>query len=278
MKKNITKFILFYFFFLLIFVSCSTTSHLSNNEESFLSPKDELILEKDFSEVLNQNIQLESSFKPSKNTFYMKFSGKRLIFHLVAINLTQTQVFSVFPEDSFLSDFAKINNSTIAINACPFTKDLEPVGIVIENENLISPPVTKYSAFVLDNQNIPKIVQNQFEINPEDTKIAIGGFFTIIKDGKPFGSYADIQDSRTVIGISEDNKQLFLLVVEGEFFSNSQGLSYKNCTDLLLKIGVKNAIQMDGGGSTSLYITNKNMLSYKSLRKTAINLSIIDEQ
>ena len=278
MKKNITKFISFYFFFLLIFVSCSTTSHLSNNEESFLSPKDKLILEKDFSEVLNQNIQLESSFKPSKNTFYMKFSGKRLIFHLVAINLTQTQVFSDFPEDSFLSDFAKINNSTIAINACPFTKDLEPVGIVIENENLISPPVTKYSAFVLDNQNIPKIVQNQFEINPEDTKIAIGGFFTIIKDGKPFGSYADIQDSRTVIGISEDNKQLFLLVVEGEFFSNSQGLSYKNCTDLLLKIGVKNAIQMDGGGSTSLYITNKNMLSYKSLRKTAINLSIIDEQ
>lgn len=278
MKKNITKFILFYFFFLLIFVSCSTTSHLSNNEESFLSPKDKLILEKDFSEVLNQNIQLESGFKPSKNTFYMKFSGKRLIFHLVTINLTQTQVFSVLPEDSFLSDFAKINNSTIAINACPFTKDLEPVGIVIENENLISPPVTKYSAFVLDNQNIPKIVQNQFEINPEDTKIAIGGFFTIIKDGKPFGSYADIQDSRTVIGISEDNKQLFLLVVEGEFFSNSQGLSYKNCTDLLLKIGVKNAIQMDGGGSTSLYITNKNMLSYKSLRKTAINLSIIDEQ
>mgnify|MGYP002518251633 CR=1 FL=1 len=207
-------------------------------------PKDKLILEKDFSEVLNQNIQLESSFKPSKNTFYMKFSGKRLIFHLVAINLTQTQVFSVFPEDSFLSDFAKINNSTIAINACPFTKDLEPVGIVIENENLISPPVTKYSAFVLDNQNIPKIVQNQFEINPEDTKIAIGGFFTIIKDGKPFGSYADIQDSRTVIGISEDNKQLFLLVVEGEFFSNSQGLSYKNCTDLLLKIGVKNAINL----------------------------------
>ena len=70
---------------------------------------------------------------------------------------------------------------------------------------------------------------------------------------------------------------MYFLVVEGEFFSKSKGLSYKECGDLLLAINVENALQMDGGGSTSLYITNNNMLSYKTLRKNAIYFAIIDE-
>jgi exopolysaccharide biosynthesis protein len=42
-------------------------------------------------------------------------------------------------------------------------------------------------------------------------------------------------------------------------------------------INVENALQMDGGGSTSLYIANNNVLSYKTLRKSVINFAIIDE-
>jgi exopolysaccharide biosynthesis protein len=248
------------------------------SESSFINLETKNSLEKKFSDVLNKKITLKKWYKPSENTFYMKFSGEKLAFHIVAVKMSPELQFSVLPEDTRTEVFAKINNSTIAINGTPYIKSpLSPTGIVIENQVELSPPEKKYSAFVIDMENVPNIIQNQFVIEAENTKIALGGFYTIIKDGKHFGSYIDNQDSRTAIGISKEKDRIFLLVVEGEFFGISHGLSYKDCGAILLEIDVYDAIQMDGGGSTSLYIAKKNALSYKTLRKNAINFSIIDE-
>jgi len=127
-----------------------------------------------------------------------------------------------------------------------------------------------------DLYSITHEISHLFDIKPENTKVAMGGFYTIIKDGKPFGTYQDIKDSRTAIGISSKDNIMYILVVEGEFYCKSEGLSFAECGDILLKLKVDDAIQMDGGGSVSLCIAKRNVLSYKSLRKTAINLSIVD--
>ena len=277
-KQKIAKNFLLLFLSFFLFFSCQTLQKTDFSDSSFITQENKKSLENKFSTVLNKEITLKKWYQPSKNTFYMKFTGKKLAFHIVAIKMSPELQFSVLPEDTRTDVFAKINNSTIAINATPYIKNpLSPVGIVIENQVELSPPAKKYSAFVIDTENVPNIIQNQFDIKPENTKVALGGFYTIIKDGKHFGSFIESKDSRTAIGISKKKDMIYILVVEGETFSISDGLSFRDCGAILLEIDVYNALQMDGGGSTSLYITKKNALTYKTLRKNAINFSIIDE-
>jgi exopolysaccharide biosynthesis protein len=262
------------FLALFIFTGCAT---VNKSQKSFLSLENKKFLEKSFSQVLNKDISMKNYWQSSENTFYMSFTGEKIDFHIVSIIVTPEIQFSVLPTKTFISQFAHINNSTIAINGTPFDKKtLEPVGIIIQDEVLLSPPEKSYAALVIHNSNKIEIVQNQFDIKPENTKVAMGGFYTIIKDGKPFGTYQNIKDSRTAIGISSKDNIMYILVVEGEFYCKSDGLSFAECGDILLKLKVDDAIQMDGGGSTSLCIAKRNLLSYKSLRKTAINLSIVD--
>lgn len=262
------------FLALFIFTGCAT---VNKSQKSFLSLENKKFLEKSFSQVLNKDISMKNYWQSSENTFYMSFTGEKIDFHIVSIIVTPEIQFSVLPTKTFISHFAYINNSTIAINGTPFDKKtLEPVGIIIQDEVLLSPPEKSYAALVIHNSNKIEIVQNQFDIKPENTKVAMGGFYTIIKDGKPFGTYQNIKDSRTAIGISSKDNIMYILVVEGEFYCKSDGLSFAECGDILLKLKVDDAIQMDGGGSVSLCIAKRNVLSYKSLRKTAINLSIVD--
>lgn len=280
MKKSFLKLFLLFTIISFLVTGCTTTSLINDIlEYEFISLENQKILESKFTNTLEKPIILTDNFQPSKNTFYMEFSAEDLIFHLVAIKITPNTKFSILPENTYISEFSKINNATIAINGGPYNLyPPKPIGIAVQNGQLLSEPTEKYSAFTIDFKNVPEIFQNQFDINPTHMKVALGGFFTILKNGKNYGSFIDNKDSRTVIGISKEKDLIFLLVVEGEKHSKSNGLSYKECADLLLAINVENALQMDGGGSTSLYIANNNMLSYKTLRKTAINFSIIDEQ
>ena len=278
-KKKYLSIFLFCSILSLLFFGCQSTKNLDIQfENDFLTTENKELLENRFSEALHKEISLSNHFQPSKNTFYMRFLGEKLTFHLVAVKMEQSLDFSVLPERVSAKQFIQANNPTITINGSPYNmKTLEPVGIVIQNQKLYSNPVPTYSAFSIDINNVPKIYEIQSDIKIEDTKVALGGFFTIIKDGKKYGTYQNLQDSRTAIGISKEKDYIFLLLVEGEFYTRSDGLSFEECADLLLAISVENALQMDGGGSTTLYITNKNALSYKTLRKNAIYFAIIDE-
>lgn len=279
LKKNFFSVFVFCTLLSFLFFGCQSTKNLDIQfEKDFFTQENKELLENRFSEVLHKDISLSTYFQPSENTFYMRFLGEKLTFHLVAIKMEPNLEFSVLPTQVSVESFIQENNPTITINGSPYNmKTLEPVGIVIQNQKIFSNPVPNYSAFSIDLNNIPKIYEIQSEIKPENTKVALGGFYTIIKNGEKYGNYQDIQDSRTAIGISKEKDYIFLLLVEGEFYTRSDGLSFEECADLLLAISVENALQMDGGGSTTLYITNKNALSYKTLRKNAIYFGIIDE-
>ena len=183
-------------------------------------------------------------------------------------------------------EFAKKTKSLISVNTVPFdgiyknkkvsllSSTRKICGIHVAGKKLISPPIEKYSALCLkkeDSGYSAKIFKNQAGEDFTEYDFAFGGFFTILKDfqKQPFSA---TKDSRTAIGLSKDGRTLYLLVVEGEKRSQSTGLSYPECADIILSLGASDAMQMDGGGSSSLFINGKNALSYKTRRKSAVFL------
>lgn len=92
---------------------------------------------------------------------------------------------------------------------------------------------------------------------------AIGGMPRLIADGEisleadsvietvPQG-FSDTRDPRTAVGISEDGRKIWLIVVDGRRPDHSVGFSLQELAEFLLELGAYSAINLDGGGSSSI--------------------------
>ena len=68
-------------------------------------------------------------------------------------------------------------------------------------------------------------------------------------------SWYDLINARSVIGLSQDNRTLFLFTVDNA--GGSHGMSVGEVADLLINdYGVYNALNLDGGGSTTMAMQN----------------------
>ncbi|WP_407426915.1 phosphodiester glycosidase family protein [Treponema sp.] len=224
--------------------------------------------------------------------------------HCLKINLQDESLqFNIFPDSEkvFLDsngsktayfkglsakEFSKKHPSKIFINTAPFsgkegsssfiaklTDTRKISGIHTVNKKELSAPLKKYSALCIKKSEkgySAKIFKNQTVSEYSGYDFCLGGFYTILTDSKKETFSYQTRDSRTAVGLSGDGKTLYILIAEGERKSQSTGLSYPECADIMLALGAKNAMEMDGGGSTTLYINGKNMLSYSSSRKIAV--------
>ena len=216
-----------------------------------------------------------------------------VIYHAVKIDLNTSALELVcFPDAKTKTDstghffstkasrFAKKNRCVVAINASPFEGLLsikkKIVGIHLFNKTEFSAPENRYAAIAFtENQTktgltyTAHIIKNQPQDMAQNYDFAFGGFFVVLQDGQVQESFAQIYDSRTGVGISEDGKTLYILVVEGERFSKSIGLTYPECGQIFKAMGCTDALEMDGGGSTELCINGRSILTYQTLRVQA---------
>ena len=235
--------------------------------------------------------------------FFYENKSYPVRYHCVKIDLSQDFSIITFPQSKTdfthkngeptnyytgltAKNFSKKYNSLITMNTAPFggkngrwdtfakiTSTRRICGIHVVNKTELSPPISKYSAlcFKKDEQGFKgTIIKNQKDTDFTEYDFAFGGFFTILTDYQKETFSWRSNDSRTAAGLSEDGKTLYLLVVEGERWSKSHGLTYPECADIMLSLGASDAMQMDGGGSSSLFINKKNMLAYPALRKNAV--------
>lgn len=84
----------------------------------------------------------------------------------------------------------------------------------------------------------------------DDVQVAVSGFGLCLIDGIPQPSGEDLHP-RTGIGLSEDGRQLFVLAIDGRRASR-QGASTHELGQWMKRCGADDAINMDGGGSTTL--------------------------
>lgn len=172
-----------------------------------------------------------------------------------------------------LKEFSLRNKTIAAINTVPFyteNKKSYPSGIVKINGEIISKPVSKYSAlgFYHSQGKLRAVIcQNQTEPQLEQTNSAFGGFFTILDENNIL-EYKKIKRPRTAAGISGDGRFLYLFACSSTKKADSKnGLCYEECAAILQKLGCTSAIEFDGGHSTGLTVYDNELVKPAFQRK-----------
>jgi len=119
-----------------------------------------------------------------------------------------------------------------------------------------------------------------------DMVFAIYGNRHLLKNGSPTPDvdplkYTEVHP-RTAFGLTADRNTLVILAVDGRQPGYSEGATRADLADILMKEGCTDAVNMDGGGSTSLVVFDRavgrpTMLNHHKngyVRKTALNLGI----
>ena len=94
---------------------------------------------------------------------------------------------------------------------------------------------------------------------------ALTGYYPIVSNGVNFGvaasnSYPDTAihqvQPRTAYGVSKDNRYFFIMIIDGRQSGYSDGALDVETGYWMTNCGAWNAINMDGGGSTALYMSD----------------------
>ncbi|MDR1062080.1 MAG: phosphodiester glycosidase family protein [Clostridiales bacterium] len=91
----------------------------------------------------------------------------------------------------------------------------------------------------------------------DDAVMHVEGASILVRDGKIPSSFSYVpkdlesRNPRTMIGVSRDGSELIMAVVDGRQ-SSSIGLDTAESAEFMLSIGAHNALNLDGGGSTTM--------------------------
>ena len=91
----------------------------------------------------------------------------------------------------------------------------------------------------------------RFEALPKGARQAIGGNEIIVTAGKNSAGDQALHP-RTAVGLSEDGRTLWMVVVDGRREDWSVGISTVDLADELIRLGAWSALNLDGGGSATM--------------------------
>lgn len=90
---------------------------------------------------------------------------------------------------------------------------------------------------------------------PAKTLYAVSGNAMVLIDGNNVAPDKDgIRHPRSVVGLSQDSKTLYLVAIDGRQPGVSRGANMFELGEYLKSIGAHNAINLDGGGSTAIVV------------------------
>lgn len=145
---------------------------------------------------------------------------------------------------------------SVAINATPFKPDVvvpgravRPTGWVVMDAEPVSAPAPNLDALVLMNDGKVRFQRGQ-RVEPGVVEVA-GGFVVTLAGGVNRGE-TGILDAVTSVGLSEDRRWMYWLVVDGRQPGYSEGAKGSDAAELMKRLGASDAMLFDGGGSTTL--------------------------
>jgi len=137
-------------------------------------------------------------------------------------------------------------------------KDIPGFGVVLSAHG-------KKAEFLQNNIQVGDTLKMLLQLPPVKRKIieAVSGAPQIIKNGRikidlkkeslP-ASFSTTRHPRTAVGYNRDKTKLYLFVADGRQSEYSIGMSLRELAKFMLDWGVHNGINLDGGGSSTMYV------------------------
>lgn len=161
---------------------------------------------------------------------------------------------------ALLAALAKREKVVGGVNADFFNlKDGSPTNLLIVNGRVITPP-NGQPVLAFDAAGIPHIstfTMRGGQLAPFHPENAIGGRPVVVRDSAIDASVDTTgqvgfrnRNPRTAAGIARGGRQLILVTVDGRDALNA-GMTLRELGDLMLALGARDAINLDGGGSTT---------------------------
>ncbi|MEM9163608.1 MAG: phosphodiester glycosidase family protein, partial [Cyanobacteria bacterium P01_F01_bin.4] len=169
------------------------------------------------------------------------------------------------------SDFLETSGVQLAINANYFSQFSEDtpwrysphpgdrvnaIGAAISNQQQYSTSQSQWPALCISSQQFAQIAQTG--TCPADTAHAVAGKAILVSDGvAAINQKAQAKDkpyARVAVGLNADGTKLWLVVVDGKQPLYSEGLTEAELAEVFLNLGTDIALNLDGGGSTTLVI------------------------
>lgn len=154
------------------------------------------------------------------------------------------------------SSFVNSNNLAVGINGDFYSTDTginaNVNGLGMSNGTIVSPAASGWHSFVTRQDNMATIVSNGAV--PANAWNAVSGNQRLVTNGvntAPNDSYTNTLNPHTAVGIGA-NGHIFFMVVDGRQGNFSQGMYTREMADIFIDFGVRNAINLDGGGSSTL--------------------------
>ncbi|XZE37055.1 phosphodiester glycosidase family protein [Pirellulaceae bacterium SH501] len=132
-------------------------------------------------------------------------------------------------------------------------------GWAYNGTRLVSPPEKGYWTVWQDSDGRVRIESAAPEEAKSRTEVrwAVAGFGGILKDGKKIVKPSNVLHPRTALGVSHQGQRMVWLVVDGRQPKVSEGVSEEELAELMLESGCEDAVNLDGGGSSILLMTNE---------------------
>jgi hypothetical protein len=158
------------------------------------------------------------------------------------------------------STFLKQYQCQLAINASPFAPVEEGeggpediLGLSVSRGDVYSGAHGGHAAMLITKDNKVTFAEPPFDLN--NVYNAVSGFLMLLENGQNVGS-DEARHPRTAAGVSRDGRYLYLLIIDGRQPDYSVGATTRETAEWMRQLGAHNALNLDGGGSTTLVIND----------------------
>lgn len=163
--------------------------------------------------------------------------------------------------------FLKESGAAVAVNGnfyLPFNAttiatpgDADLLGLGVCDGFVESEPVGAYPSFVVKKSGEIAIHAYQPGDDLSDIQIAVSGNKIVLQNGE-IVKLSDPTHPRTAIGYSQDKRYVYLLTIDGRQAGFSVGASYEQVAAEMQYVGAYDALNLDGGGSTTFVLRDAN--------------------
>jgi len=186
---------------------------------------------------------------------------------LVELDSTGTVIGGVNAD--FFSPNGAPTNAHISRGRVIRTPSVRPV---LAFDSLGTPRIDRFRATLFAGSNAvpfvwgwPLLTPITIRIIPWHPTEAVGGRPVLLRDSsivpqvdtEGAAGFATTRHPRTAAGIANDGRRLLLVTVDGRQKPHSDGMTLRELANLMLALGARDAINLDGGGSTTMVVKSR---------------------